>query len=278
MNKVIEVDNKDTAVDNKDYLQINIDTTITLQQKLLDRYLEELAQMPEGTVSQKSINGKKYYFRCFKKGSQYCQEYIKKSDLELASQLICKQYLTKSIKLLQADIETLKRATKEYKPFFAKDVIGRMVFGDEIDTFQDKKMMIKEWANSPFEKCTLYPENRIHTSYLGLKLRSKSEALIAGILELNQVSFQYEAKLQLGENEYFPDFTLMRPKDGKIIYWEHFGMTQSDSYFESMMRKYFNYLRNGIIPWQNFIMTFDNEEGAMDASLIQDILNAFILS
>jgi len=270
--------NQLTEVDDKDYLLVNIEATIALQQKILDRYLSELAQMPEGNVSQKMINGKKYYFHVFKKDNQYCQEYIKKRNAELASQLIYKQYLTKSIKLLQSSIDGLKKATQEYHPFYPMEVMGKMVFADEIDTFQDKRMVMKDWAKAPFKKCDLYTGSQIHTSFLGLKVRSKSEALIAGALEMKELPFQYEAKLQLGESEYYPDFTLMRPKDGTIIYWEHFGMAQNDAYFESMMRKCFNYLRQGLIPWRNFIMTFDDEEGALDGSVIEDIINAFILS
>ena len=112
----------------------------------------------------------------------------------------------------------------------------------------------------------------------GLKVRSKSEVIIADLLDLNKIPFRYEEKLVLGGQIFYPDFTIMKPKDGEIIYWEHFGMTSQTEYRQTMIRKQEDYIRLGLLPWDNFIATYDNENGSINVLKIKSIIDSFILN
>ena len=106
----------------------------------------------------------------------------------------------------------------------------------------------------------------------GTMVRSKSEALIAGILELYGLEYQYEKRLTLGGRSFYPDFTLSNVLSGELIYWEHFGLTHDSEYRKAMTEKLAVYEEHGILPWKNLIATFDSEDGYIDMQRIHRIL------
>lgn len=76
---------------------------------------------------------------------------------------------------------------------------------------------MKDWGDGDYEQSDYRPENKIHVTSRGLKVRSKSELIICENLYDNHVEFRYEQILKIGDRTFAPDFTIKR-KDGKIIY------------------------------------------------------------
>ena len=89
----------------------------------------------------------------------------------------------------------------------------------------------------PFDRNEMYPDGLIHRTLGGKIVRSKSEMIIAGILEANDVPFRYEAALNLGNHTYYPDFTILTPGRGELLFWEHFGMMSDEEYEFSAYKK-----------------------------------------
>lgn len=76
-----------------------------------------------------------------------------------------------------------------------------------------------------------FEDNRIHTALGGLRVRSKSEVIIANLLTMRQISFIYEQRLEAKDGTFrFPDFTLNW--NGHTYYWEHLGMLEDVAYLE----------------------------------------------
>lgn len=117
-----------------------------------------------------------------------------------------------------------------------------------------------------------FKELKKHVTPKGTMVRSKSEALIAGILELYGLEYQYEKRLTLGGRSFYPDFTLANVLSGELIYWEHFGLTHDSEYRKAMTEKLAVYEEHGILPWKNLITTFDSEDGYIDMQRIHRIL------
>ena len=128
-----------------------------------------------------------------------------------------------------------------------------------------------------FEKSTLYPDQLIYTSPNGIKVRSKSELFIASELELSGVPYRYEAALALEGRYYYPDFTILSPKDNQVIYWEHFGKPDDPVYAASINEKLSVYRRNKIIPFHNLIETYEMPGIPFDAHLIRRIIKGILL-
>lgn len=55
-----------------------------------------------------------------------------------------------------------------------------------------------DWADSPYEKNTNYPEGLKFETNFGLYVRSKSESMIAMMLHTYHIPFRYECALELG--------------------------------------------------------------------------------
>ena len=117
------------------------------------------------------------------------------------------------------------------------------------------------------------PQQKNHTTSHGLKVRSKSEMLIAEKLYEHGLPFRYEQILQIDGVDYAPDFTIRRC-DGSIVYWEHCGLTGNSRYMNHHWRKMQIYVEAGITPWKNLIITYDDENGFLDLSVIEsEIIN-----
>ncbi|MDD2484330.1 MAG: hypothetical protein PHQ50_04850 [Eubacteriales bacterium] len=134
----------------------------------------------------------------------------------------------------------------------------------------------RAWLAASGKKNSYYPEGLLHLTANGEKVRSKSEALIAGLLHSYHIPYKYEEELMLEERIYYPDFTIRRPKDGKIFYWEHFGLVEDPEYARKMDRKLSDYRQSGIAQWDNLIASYDMA-GAIDIQIIQNIAKAFLL-
>lgn len=112
----------------------------------------------------------------------------------------------------------------------------------------------------------------VHMTSAGFAVRSKTELMIAEMLNFAGISFTYEKPLRLKTPEgmyvtVHPDFTF-RDRYGGYVYWEHFGMLGDRRYREKTMNKLTTYIENGIVPSINLVMTAETLDGALDAGTI----------
>lgn len=73
-------------------------------------------------------------------------------------------------------------------------------------------------------KMDLY-NNRIHYTNRGELVRSKSEMIIANLLAQNEIPYEYEKALWLGNKRIHPDFTI--ELDFETYYWERCMMMRT---------------------------------------------------
>ena len=136
--------------------------------------------------------------------------------------------------------------------------------------FIDKSIMdeeLQQWMNAPFDQSTYKLEEKIHTTSRDLKVRTKSELIIAEILYMYNIAFRYEQRLYIRDKRFAPDFTIQLP-DGRIFYWEHVGLTNSFGYMNDHYYKLKYYQYKNIVPWKNLILTYDNEAGQLNTQII----------
>lgn len=140
---------------------------------------------------------------------------------------------------------------------------------------QDKDL--NTWMHSTYEHNTKHPEQLTHQTGFGYAVRSKSELLIDYALHANNIPFRYESPLELGNTTFYPDFTIMQPKTGEIIYWEHFGMMDDPAYCKNVFSKLNLYVTNGIVPNINLITTYETKDFPLDTKQINDMINLYLL-
>ena len=136
---------------------------------------------------------------------------------------------------------------------------------------------VDKWLSLPRRQNPYRTEDKIHTTAGGVKVRSKSEVIIGSFLEFKNIPYKYEEELVLDGNVTYPDFTIMRSSDTKILIWEHFGMMDDPGYAERNIHKRFLYEKNGFLPYDNFIATYSEGRGSLDMTQLERIVDAMLI-
>lgn len=120
-----------------------------------------------------------------------------------------------------------------------------------------------------------FEEKLIHKTIRGEMVRSKSEVIVANILDKMKIEYFYEEPLNVSGKTYIPDFTLRY--QGKTAYLEHLGMLRDKSYKKRWDEKKANYESVGISETLgNLIITEDGLDGSLDATLIESKIQTWI--
>lgn len=246
----------------------------------------ELKACPEGTLSVVKREGKMTFFQIMYLEGRRQRKSLAKTP-ELIFGLARKEYLTKEKDILEKDVKVLKAAIKSLVEPSADNVLSSI--SGHLRDVPDKYFFLENlknsgsssggnsgkntdrkinWADRPYRMSSYRAEEKTHTTSRGLKVRSKSEVLIAEMLYRYNIPFRYEQVIQIGDIILVPDFTIRLP-DGRIVYWEHCGLMVLKEYREHHKRKMEAYEKAGIVPWKNLILTYDDENGNINVGIIE---------
>jgi len=123
-------------------------------------------------------------------------------------------------------------------------------------------------ALRPDETKRPHLEALIHRTRKGVAVRSKSEVVVADVLDALGISYEYEQPLYSRKDPKdfrLPDFTASF--EGDVYYWEHLGMLNVPSYREAWERKRQWYEDNGYAD--RLITSEDGPDGSIDAASIE---------
>ena len=124
-------------------------------------------------------------------------------------------------------------------------------------------------------------EKLIHNTTRGELVRSKSEVIIANLLDAKNIDYEYEQQLTVDgvPQDKFPDFTIEDDDTGVRYVWEHLGMLGDHSYKRRWTEKERWYRENGILPREEgggpngtLIITQDDPRGGIDSSAIRRLV------
>lgn len=76
----------------------------------------------------------------------------------------------------------------------------------------------------------------------------------------------------------YPDFSIRHPKDGKMYYWEHFGLMDQPGYARKAGIKLQNYIASGIIPTIQLITTYETKEIPLSVDVVEGIVERYFES
>ena len=104
-------------------------------------------------------------------------------------------------------------------------------------------------------------------------MRSKSELIIADMLNKAGVPYKYEYPLRLnGMGKIYPDFTVLNIKKREEIFWEHFGMMDDPTYVEAAIKKILTYEQNGIFPGENLICIYETRKNPINQKVVNSLI------
>ena len=236
---------------------------------------KKIKDFPEGKIYCERDG---HYIKWFiRNGKDNQKKYLPKKQRRLAEQLIQKRYYQARLTDCQHEIDYLSYSLKtipildfETSKLLAENSNYNKLLTETL--FNDKK----NWSTD-FEPCTKNPENLIHNTYSGIKVRSKSEAFIVNALYSCHIPFRYECALQVGNLVFYPDFTIQHSKTGRIYYWEHFGMMDDFEYVDKVTKKISSYCEQGIYPDDNLILTYEAKRAPLDSDWVRQIIEHYFL-
>lgn len=236
---------------------------------------KQLKNQPQGKLILTHNEGRaKWYVR---EGGKTI--YLPKRYRDKAEKLAYKKYLEAKILFLKKKRKKISGDNNDYKE--ANDKYYRLLsdshFIELLKPYHIVEDMKDDWAKEKYITNNNHPENKTHSTVNGIKVRSKSESIIAMVLANNGIPFRYECLLDLSGWNVFPDFTLRHPKSEKIIYWEHLGMMDDDEYVTNVRRKLNKYVSEGIYPMDNLILTYETAEKPLDYEYVDKIVKMFLL-
>lgn len=119
----------------------------------------------------------------------------------------------------------------------------------------------------------------IHRTSDGDAVRSKSEVIIANLLQGKGIRFKYEYPLELDGVVKYPDFTIEDDDAGITYYWEHCGLLHNPNYRRRWEVKLAWYEAQGILrheegggPRGTLIVTRDEPDGGIDSAAIARLI------
>ena len=211
---------------------------------------KRLKSMPEGNLRRKKTRNRIYY---------YVKDGVRERSLNNLPQLrdiyIEKQWVEGQLKIIKRDIPVMERFLRDYAPLFPSPL---------------------QWELLEAEQNAYRKEERRHY-YKGVYFRSKSEVVIAMVLDSHGFEFKYEVALHINGRTIYPDFVIRRKRDGKIFIWEHFGLISNDEYRQKMYRRLEELHEAGFNLWDNLLISFDSVEGSIDVDFAEKIINLYLM-
>ena len=132
---------------------------------------------------------------------------------------------------------------------------------------------IKKWESAEYQ--TKGFDINIPEFYTakGERVRSKSELIIADLLNKEDIPYRYEASVYLkGWGLVYPDFTVLNVKKRQEFYWEHLGMMDDPSYAEKALQKISMYEQNGIFPGEKLIITYETRKSPLNQKQLANVV------
>jgi len=188
-------------------------------------------------------------------------------------------YLYRIKPMLEDDLRHIDSMLQHYHPekrylLYSKLSGGRKRFVKPLYKSVDEKL--NEFTSALVEPMHYAGSVAPYRTLNGEMVRSKSEMYIADLLAHNQIPYHYEKKLTVGNNTYYPDFTVMNPRTGQKYIWEHFGRMGDPKYSGDAIAKINQYLLNGYVPGRNFILTFESESIPLNSEVVQTIVSRYL--
>lgn len=243
--------------------------------------MHELQCLPDGEFFC-TDQGKyrRYYQRLPAKGNRKKERrYGVKKQPEVLNGLVRKEYVTDALKIIDQDIRAVELACKRYHPIDENTVMKIFLseYPELAKGIYPRDINPEEWKKRMPRIDNYHPENLIHTAADGTKNRSKNELYIASRLDHHGIIYRWDCPTGIPGLYHSPDFTILRRRDWRIIYWEHCGMMDLSSYRKRNTKRLRDYEEFGIVPWDNLIVTYDTVEGGLRGDLIEAMIKCWLL-
>lgn len=207
-------------------------------------------------------------------------KYVSKENLGEIEAIAQRDYNKKVLAAIEANIKTLeaflaKFCSGDIAEAYTKLKPGRKSMVQPIAVTDED--YAAAWSSLPYKAKGFEPGTAEIFSASGLRVRSKSEAIIADILTDAGVPFRYEFSINVrGMGTVHPDFYCINLRTRKEFIWEHFGMMSDCDYAENAIGKISLYAKAGWTLGYNLLATFETAVQPLNSKAVKRTLLQFL--
>lgn len=206
-------------------------------------------------------------------------KYIKKSDYEKVKKLVYQDYYTNILDRAIREEYHIRCLNKiydgnTYEEYFdtLNPAVGQMINPIKLSD----NYFIKKWLSERSEIKSSYEIDGNIITNKGEAVRSKSEKIIADILDKYGVPYKYEECLTFDDGSVvFPDFTILDVKRRREVYLEHLGLMDNVEYVNRTMEKIKKYENNGIFPGVNLLITTESGNNKFNTKAFERMISSW---
>ena len=243
-----------------------------------------LSSAPKGSLRVVRSSGEtKYYKRENPKNTTGI--YIPKKEIKIARELAQKDYDEKVLQSVNQELKFITNTMKTMPEDVHEHVYGQLHPLRQTlitPTREPDEQFIKKWEELEYDKKSFEPEFPDYRTDKNERVRSKSEILIANLLNKLGIPYKYECplKLRIRGNivpnfTIYPDFTLLDVRTRKNVYLEHFGMMDNLEYAEKAVLKISTYEANDIYVGKQLLVTYETVKQPLNPKLLERKLRDF---
>ena len=256
-----------------------IESMLEFYRNNYDKVSAELMELkkkaPEGAKLHAAKHGNTYQYYIRWNGTEKERKYIVKKKIEEAKNLAQIEYYEKLLGKLENDIKCMDKLIGKWSgdPFsWVEENMSRGKYALVAPVYCNDERYIQEWKDQVYEKKQFMENSPEFYTRQGIRVRSKSEMIIADMLDEMQIPFLYEKPLKLGTWKIHPDFTLMDINNRREIYWEHFGMMDDMDYRNDAFLKMRKYEECGFYQHDRLIWTFETGKLPLNTKVLRRMI------
>lgn len=246
----------------------------------IEQYRAILAVKPEGRLVSRARPDHRYRYSVYSKTKKK-EVYIPMKEERRAKQLAISEYANNRL----TDLQQEKKLLDDYISLCQKETHAGKYLRNHpgaaqliIPALRKQEDYLKQWAEADYIRSTDHPENLIYPTVVpDLKVRSKAEADWISRLVHFGVPFRYEELNLIDNIAYHPDFTCLNVVTLKKIYIEHQGGWDQERYVSRLHNREEDYLKMGVIPWQNLLITTETKDSPLDIQWVDELIQYFLL-
>lgn len=256
--------------------------------------INELKELPEGVFYSYESKGYLNYSERLPKGGNRKKEHrtgVTRNPARLFS-LVRKEYVTEALEIIDRDLKLIREMAERFEPIDENSVMEDFVkehpnltegiYRDTWKTLAEKsgEEARRSVKAKPEEGQSLFYEDGLKsTAADGTKRRSLGEVVIGSRLNYYEIPYEFEKPFAHPDlrGRFSPDFTIVRPRDGKVIYWEHIGKVNDEAYLAYNKYKLNEYEKYGIVPWNNLIVSYGQSDYGINEKLIDGLIQGWLL-
>lgn len=258
--------------------ELTEDCLNTLEQ-LKERLLQEEKKFPEGRLRVSKRKSTYQYYLITEKNNRL-GKYLSKKNVPLITQLARKTYYKKLILVLENEINSFNSILTNSNPdriFHVYENLNEGLKPFVSNIIKSDELYAAEWEKVNYVKKSFKETEPQHITSFGLRVRSKSEILIAEALNRNHIPFRYEFPVKIKKYDtVYPDFYCLNLRTHEEVIWEHFGLMDNQEYADKAIKKIEGYMENGFSFKKNLCITLESTNNPLTLKQVNRVIKQYM--